>query len=68
MIVNRPVECWCIVNLILILGIGILAGAILGATEAISTRSYQRDAYMQSRHIPDWVNLADNAKDTDRTG
>jgi hypothetical protein len=43
-------------------------GAILGATEAISTRSYPRDTYLTNRHVPDWMNLADNIRDSDRTG
>lgn len=40
-------------------------GAILGATEAIATRSYARDVYMQTKHVPDWNNLADNVKEID---
>ena len=40
-------------------------GAILGATEAIATRSYTRDVYMQTKHVPDWNNLADNVKEVD---
>lgn len=42
-----------------------LGAAILGATEAISTRSFTRDLYLQSKRVPDWNNLADNAKDAD---
>lgn len=38
-------------------------GAILGATEAIATRSYTRDVYLQNRRVPDWNNLADNVKE-----
>lgn len=44
-----------------------LGGAILGATEAIATRSYQRDIYLINRRVPDWMNLADNVKESDKT-
>lgn len=40
-------------------------GAILGATEAIVSRSFTRDVYLQSRRVPDWSNLADNMKEVD---
>ncbi|EFX72709.1 hypothetical protein DAPPUDRAFT_308104 [Daphnia pulex] len=42
-----------------------LGGAILGATEAIATRSYTREVYLQTNHVPDWNNLADNTKEID---
>jgi len=45
-----------------------LGAAILGATEAIATRSFNRDVYLQSKRVPDWNNLADNTKENDRTG
>jgi len=45
-----------------------LGAAILGATEAIATRSFTRDIYLQTNRVPDWNNLADNAKENDRTG
>lgn len=40
-------------------------GAVLGATEAIATRSYTRDIYMQTKRVPDWNSLADNVKEVD---
>lgn len=43
-------------------------GAILGATEAIATRSYARETYLQNKRVPDWNNLADNAKEDTRAG
>ena len=45
-----------------------MIAAILGATEAIATRSFTRDIYLQTNRVPDWNNLADNAKENDRTG
>lgn len=42
-----------------------LGGAILGATEAIATRSYTREVYTQTNRVPDWNNLADNTKEVD---
>jgi len=55
-------------SLLEVLYFSLILGAILGATEAISTRSYQRDTYLTNRHVPDWMNLADNIRDSDRTG
>ena len=45
-----------------------LGAAILGATEAITTRSYPRDLYLANRRVPDWMNLDYNVKETDKTG
>ena len=56
-----------IASVIMYINLNIDLAAILGATEAIVTRSYTRDTYLQTKRVPDWNNLADNVKETEST-
>lgn len=38
----------------------LFSGSLYGGTELAQSRSFSREAYLKTGHIPDWVNLADN--------
>lgn len=55
----------CVILLAVILyicltAISLFLGSLYGGTELAQSRSFSREAYLKTGHIPDWVNLVDN--------